>query len=196
MDSEILRRKDFSLLWFTVSFALTIVIVKLSSLLAQFGLYFYWSSLFEPGNDASNLWLAAAVRFLIPFGVGLILGISLPLTMRSSVTAGALFSALFLVWPTFGYFDLIVDPQLAPYKGVFFFFYALELVLFSTAAYGGFSLGGLLSPLLPRFELAQGERIKISIAKHILLPGAIALAGNIGSSAALRSFLLGVLGAK
>lgn len=201
MDSDILHRRDFSLLWFAVSFALTILFVKLSSLLAQYNLYFHWSDLLEKEIEeqtaatAFNVWTAVAVRFLIPAGVGLILGVSLPLTMRTSVVAGAFFGALFLVWPAFAYFDVVVGDQLVTYKEVFFFFYALELILFSTAAFAGFSLGVLLSPLMPKFAVTPGE-IRVNIAKQILLPAAVALAGNFISNAAARDFVLQVLKAK
>jgi len=195
MGTEIFRRQDISLTWFTAAFVSTIFLFKLSSFLAQFNLYFHWSDLFDEQSDNYSLWFSLAVRFLIPASVGLIGGVLLPINMRSSVVFGVIFSSLFLVWPAILDFDRIVDPNLLSYKGIFFIFYSLYLIFFPLAAYGGFSLGVALGPFMPKFALVPGERVNISLGRHILLPMAIAISGNLISSTVLRDFALRVLGA-
>jgi hypothetical protein len=198
MGSSFLSTKDFGLPAFVIAFLLTIVLFKLSSLLAAYGLYFQWSTFFNYSSDdpSYNLWVALVLRFLIPAAAGLLASLVLVPDMRSSVTAGVFFAALFLVWPAILDFENVVAEPLVVYKPVFFCFYGLYVIFFPLAAYGGFSLGAWLAPFMPHFRLQPGETIKLSLGKHILLPAAISLSGNLIASAALRDFAMRVLGAK
>lgn len=198
MDLSFLSRKDFGLPAFVIAFVMTIVLFKLSSRLAAYGLYFQWSTFFDysPDDPSYDLWAALVVRFLIPAAVGLLGSLVLAPDMRSSVTGGVFFAALFLVWPAVLDFENVVAPPLVVYEPVFFCFYGLYVIFFPLAAYGGFSLGAWLAPFMPRFRLQPGETIKLSLGKHILLPAAISLSGNLIASAVLRDFALRVLGAK
>jgi hypothetical protein len=199
MDISYLSRKDFGLPAFAIAFILTVAIFKLSSLLSQFGLYFQWSTFFNYNNDEDdnyNLWAAFILRFIIPAGVGFIASVFLRPDMRASVTAGVFFSALFLVWPAILDFENVIDPSLYDYKAMFFFFYGVYLLLFPLAAYGGFSMGARLSPYMPKVEFSPGETIKISLGRHVFLPLAISLSGNLIASSILRDFAMRVLGAK
>lgn len=197
MDISVLNRKNLGLPAFVATFASTILVFKLSSLLSQYGLYFQWSTFFNYNEDESNYNILAAflLRFLIPVLVGIFMGLFLRTDMRASVTAGVFFSALFLVWPAVLDFEGTVIPELYDYKSVFFFFYSIYLLLFPLAAYGGFSIGARLSPYMPNFQLSPGETIKLSLGRHVLLPLAISLSGNLVASAVLRDFVSRVLGA-
>ncbi len=193
MNAFIINQKNLGLVAFVSAFALLIACFKLSSLFAE--VYFQWSSLFsETFPEGYNLGLALLVRFTIPALVGLLLGIVFAPDMRASVTAGTFFGTLFLVWPAFLYFDVVIVPQLWQYRYIFYCFYSLYLAFFTLAAYGGFSLGARLVPLLPSFKLQTGEVIKLSVGRHILLPIAVSLAGNLITSTVLRDFVLRVLG--
>lgn len=193
MNASILNQKNVGLIPFVCAFALLIACFKFSSLFAE--VYFQWTSLFsETYPEGYNLWLALLIRFTIPALVGLLLGILFAPDMRASVTAGAFFGTLFLVWPAFLYFDIVIVSDLWQYRYILYFFYGLYLAFFTLAVYGGFALGTRLVPLLPRFKFQTGEVIKLSVGRHILLPIAISLAGNLITSTVLRDFVLRVLG--
>lgn len=62
-----------------------------------------------------------------------------------SVFSGSFFAALISAWPMILHWDLLSQPELAPYKGIFFLLYAFYMLAFGfVATFGLFASIALL----------------------------------------------------
>lgn len=129
--------------------AATVLLTKLSSLLAPFNLYFTFTDLVKSGEGGYGL-LPFLVKLLIPFMVGVAYfyrfrhrdvalappddrGINIELT----AAAGAALGAILLSWPAIVLWEFVVSPTIYSYRVQFFLVYFLYIVSFAYVACAG-----------------------------------------------------------
>lgn len=149
---------------FTIAAALIIILVKLSSFLAPFNLYFSFSTIFV-GSGSFFPGKALAIKMLIPFMVGFLLyyipiklvgplqNFSVAKRIRSylgreaipSCRAAAFFSALLLAWPMIVHWDILAAFEVREYKRSFLFVYLLYFIAYAFFASAGVRVAALLT---------------------------------------------------
>jgi hypothetical protein len=149
--------------------AATVLLTKVSSLLAPFNLYFTFADLLKSGEGGYGL-LPFFVKMLIPFMVGATYfhfakarDASLEPTARRPLInleltagAGAALGALLLSWPAIVLWELVVSPTIYLYRLQFFIVYVLYIVSFWWIA-----CAGVLAARLVWTQHAQREEIQM-----------------------------------
>jgi len=128
----------------------TVLLTKISSLLAPFNLYFTFTDLVRSGEGGYGL-LPFLVKLLIPFTVGVVffnrfkhrdatlLSTSDHQKINVELTAasGAAFGAILLSWPAIVLWEFIVSPAIFSYRVQFVFVYILYIISFGYVACAG-----------------------------------------------------------
>ncbi len=180
---------------FSIATALIICLVKLSSFLAPFNLYFNFSTLFV-GTGSSFPVRALVLKFLIPLISGFLLyyipfrfipmlnklanadGINKYLNHDVVVTckAAGLFSSLLLAWPMIIHWDILAAYEVRKYQSVFLLIYFFYFIAYA-------QLAGAGAKLAARYSSKNNSSINspkwIAISKDAFIGG---FAGTAGTS--------------
>jgi hypothetical protein len=126
----------------------TVLLTKLSSLLAPFNLYFTFTELVKSGEGGYGL-LPFLVKMLIPFSVGALffhhqkerdLALSSSpsaINLELTAAAGSAFGALLLSWPAIVLWEFVVSAPIYGYRVQFIVVYALYVVSFAYLSSAG-----------------------------------------------------------
>jgi hypothetical protein len=150
---------------FTLTLTLIVVLVKLTSFLAPFNLYFSFSTLFV-GSGEFFPGRALAIKLVIPFVVGMIV-FYVPHRIASafnresvikrraeafcndyaisSAQAAAFFGALLLAWPMIVHWDILAAFQIREYRLVFLVVYFLYFFAYGLLAGAGVRVASSLT---------------------------------------------------